>query len=243
MLLVHLFSITVFHIQGQSLTDMHTNESYISGLMQKADNFEDNDEVFYKVLKSLNKHVMVYPSEHYYYYKLNLEGRPISGSILFSQEFLDSNKIFFCYVEKYPKEFMLRYLPKRISGNSPLSAENGVFIKKKNPFLYEVTCKDVSVEFEFYDPGLKKPENIKLRSTEEFLCNGMDESGLVHSLIYNEKSNSMFYVLNEEKNVPETFYAYNSNILIGKRTEFVYYNDSVNNRKILNWSVCGECSK
>ena len=232
-LLLQLVCLCLTTLKSQTLPDIRTNEDYINGLDKEATNFDEKEEVFYQLLKSFNKHVVVYPSEHYFYYEFHLEGRPISGSILFSQEHIDSNKLFFCYVEKYHKEFTLVYKPKRIGGNGALSEKDGVFIKKKNPFLYNVTFRDVSVDFEFFDPGIEKPKHLKLIENEKFLCNGMDESGLMHSLIYNEKMNNLFYVLNEDEKTPETFYKYNDELLIGKRTEFVYYNDSINNRKIL----------
>lgn len=216
---------------SKPIIDFRTNEQYIDGLKQGKLDFNDPKEVFYALLQSLGDKAVVYPSEHYYYYSMNYKGRPISGCILFSQKHLDSNIVHFSFIEKYPHDnFNSR---NTIGGSGKYDKSDGVSITSIGDTIYNVKYKDLSVDFHFYLPGLQPPTKQKITEDETFLCNAMDESGLKHALVYNEAVNSLYWVLNEDEMVLDTFVTYVESILIGKRTQFAYYNDTINNRKLL----------
>lgn len=215
------------------IIDFRTNQQYIEGLYQEGVNFDDAKDVFYHLLASMEESVIVYPSEHYFYYKTNYHGKPISGTILLKETFIDSSKVTFGYVEKYPRDLSIHAYGSSIGGSGTYTEEDSVYVKRQNDSLCTISFRDVSVDFHFYMPGMNPPKQVKFLPSEEFLCNGMDESGLKHGLVYNKTTNSMYWILNEDEKVPETFDKYTPEILVGKRTEFVYYNDSTMNRKIL----------
>ncbi len=52
-------------------------------------------------------------------------------------------------------------------------------------------------------------------------------------LIYNNAVNRFYWLLNDEDFVPDVFVELNKDILIGRRTSFAFYEDGVNDRKIL----------
>jgi len=52
-------------------------------------------------------------------------------------------------------------------------------------------------------------------------------------LVFNKKTNSFYYVLNEEQPLTETTEIVDDKITIGERTKFAYYLDSERKRKIL----------
>ena len=60
---------------------MLTNEKYIDGLYNQDLNVSDEKEVFSFVFENLDNEVTVYPTENYYYFKFNAQGKIFGGSL------------------------------------------------------------------------------------------------------------------------------------------------------------------
>jgi hypothetical protein len=77
------------------------------------------------------------------------------------------------------------------------------------------------------------PKKAKLTSDEIFVAPEFDESGLMFYLVFNKKTNHLYWILNEDNYVPEHYHDIGDSVIIGDRTEFAFYVDQENNRKIL----------
>ncbi|MEM7035450.1 MAG: hypothetical protein AAF570_00645 [Bacteroidota bacterium] len=82
-----------------------------------------------------------------------------------------------------------------------------------------------------YDQGFHPPPTQKMHAHERYVGTTYDESGLQFYLLYDSSAQHLYWLLNEETHVPETFYQVSDRLWIGKRTEFAFY--VKDNRKIL----------
>ena len=207
-----------------------SNAEFINGLYNNL-NLAEPKQVLRFVFSNLNDQVVIYPTENYYYFTFPAHGKIIFGSIGLFAYYRDEGVLFFGYYEKMDK-FTEPKSP--IIGNGAnYTAIDGVFVKKIDDFHYSVTFESKTVIFKLNDVGLAPPRTAVLRNDEIFVGPSFDESGLKFFLIFNNATKHLYWILNEDNFVPESFSNYKENILIGNRTEFAFYNDEVNNRKIL----------
>ncbi len=204
-----------------------TNESFINGLKSKAD-VSNPKQVFQLVFANLDDEVTVYPTENYYYFELPVQGKLLKGNIGFTVDYRERGEVTIGYeeVKAFPEAD-----PE--DGVAILSSKDGVDIKKISPFKYLVTFQGKTVSFNLLQLEQKLDEKVRLTKDEVFIGRSFDESGLKFSLIFNKKYNHFLWLLDEEKDLPETLSRINSELLIGDRTAFAFYDDPENNRKIL----------
>ena len=74
---------------------------------------------------------------------------------------------------------------------------------------------------------------MKLLPSEEFVGHIHDESGIKLFFLYNHDTNAFYDVLDDEFGTTDNFAELGENVLIGKRTGFIYYFDREFDRKIL----------
>lgn len=211
-----------------------TNESFINGLYTGVD-LQSTIDVFRYVFSNLNGKVTVYPSENYYYFQFPMLGKTLSGTLTLYPEQRDSAKIGFGYGTKVEDKARHKYYFIRGGGND-LSVKDGVKLRKINDFKYSVTFEGRTVIFNLYNPGLTQPQKALLRDDEEYVGTSFDESGLQFHLIFNNSVSYLFWILNEDVFVTETFSPAGigiEDVIIGDRTEFAFYDDSLHSRKIL----------
>ncbi len=206
------------------------NEKFINGLYNNL-NLEDSKEVFRFVFSHLDNEVVVYPTENYYYFTFTAKGKTIWGTLNLSADNRDEGVFGFGYIEKIDKFKEPNYPV--VGGGGDYNSEDGVFVKKINDFKYSVTFEGKTIVFKFNDIGLSPPQKAKLRGDEIFVGPSFDESGLKFFLIFNKTEQHLYWVLNEDGFVPESFKKYTDDIVIGDRTGFAFYLDKENNRKIL----------
>jgi len=215
-----------------SLDEMsvQSNEEFINGLYAGVD-LNDPKAVFGLVFGSLRDEVTVYPSENYYYFKLSAAGRTINGCITLYPSDRDNGILGFGYVRKIEDKARQKDVP--IRGKAyDFTRKDGLYLRKIDDFKYSATYKGKTVVFNLYDKP-DAPRKAKLRDDEVFVGPSFDESGLRFFLIFNKTTRHLYWILNEEGFVPENFRSFTDDILIGDRTEFAFYADSVNDRKIL----------
>jgi len=206
-----------------------TNETLVRGLYSAPD-AGDRLAVFRYVFSSLDDEVTVYPTENYYYFECALGGVPLKGNIGLLAHSRDAGLVSFGYEEQYAvTDISHRPLARELS----LTAQDGVYLKKLSDFKYSISFEGKTVIFNLNEIGVSPPRKARLSPDETFVGPSFDESGLQFYLIYNKRCNTLFWILNEDDSVPEQFLSYTSELLIGRRTEFAFYDDKENNRKIL----------
>lgn len=215
--------------EESSQLKIKTNEDYISSVRNNID-LSSTLDVFESVFNALNVDVIVYPSENYYYFQFETNGRTIKGNIALFAIDRDKGKLNFAYeeisaLEEAPADI--------VDGVATLDGSNGVDILKINDFVYKVTFKDKSVNFHLNRLDMKQPSSFKLHNDEVYIGNTFDESGIRFHLLYNTLYKNLFWVLNEEYYVPESFTELIDNVIIGKRTGFIFYTEKKLQRKIL----------
>jgi hypothetical protein len=206
------------------------NEGIIEGLNYQID-ISDPVEVFGYVFNSLEDEIIIYPSENYYYYIFNVNGKTFWSSFCLPADKRDKGILSFGYIEK-SNDFKGEDI-EASGGSKEFSTSDGMVIKQINPFRYSVTYNKKAVIFNLCKLNLKIPGKMKFLDDEVLIGPNFDESGLQFYLIYNKKTNHFYWILNEEQYVPEYFNADSCNVLFGRRTGFAFFNDTLRSRKIM----------
>jgi len=114
--------------------------------------------------------------------------------------------------------------------------KDGVILEKVDEFTYTVRYREKETTFNLHQLKQIPPEQFSLGDDEVFIERTFDESGYQFFLIFNEKDNYFFWVLNEEEVVPDVLdpvYG-RTDVVAGRRSGFVFWIDEDhNNRKIL----------
>lgn len=206
------------------------NDDFIEDLYNGL-NLNDSKEVFRYVFSSLNEEITIYPTENYYYFTFPANGKLIWGSLSLSAHSRDQGILGFGYSAKIDKIEEPKYPV--IGGGGTYTASDSVFVKKIDDFNYSVTFNGKNVLFKLNNIGLNPTKNAKLTIDEIFIGPSFDESGLKFFLIFNKSEHHLYWILNEDGFVPESFTSYTNDLVIGDRTRYAFYIDSENNRKIL----------
>jgi hypothetical protein len=205
-----------------------THEDFVYALGAKID-LSNPKEVFRFVFFNLRNEVTVYPTENYYYFEFFAEGKSIKGNIGLFASIRDRGQLNFGY-----EESTAFYDAKDIVvGESTFDETDGVEVKKLTPFRYAVTYQGKMVVFNLNQVEQKMAKRMRLAQGEVFVGQSFDESGLKFLLIFNQKCNHFFWLLNDDETISESFTTLTDNISIGNRTAFAFYDDKENNRKIL----------
>ncbi|MBV7332870.1 hypothetical protein KFU94_32515 [Chloroflexi bacterium TSY] len=207
------------------------NQRWVEGLRTDVIDLEDVDEVFWHVFSSFPNEVTVYPSENYYYFILYVNGRQIWGNVRLPAGRRDRGVLSFGYFEfiEFPS-----------GGESGLSKSkfftraDGLIIDKVDRFTYDVSYDDKTIRFNLHQLSQEEPEQLTLGENEIFIQRTFDESGYEFYLLYNEKSNYFFWVLNEEREAGDIFTPVSEELVVGKRSGFAFWVDEAHdNRKVL----------
>ena len=195
--------------------------------------FRDSEAVFTWVFQQLPAEVMVLPTENYYYWRLMSGGREIRGNFRPASGLRERGFISFAYAEWL--EFPDGKLEEgRFSAARLLGAEQGLTLTCPDGFTCEVSYQGKKVRFRLHQIPQLPPRDDVIGQVERFVSRTWDESGLPFFLCYDPASRSFFWVLNEEKPVAEFFTVLGPEVLLGRRTGFVFWKDRGHaNRKIL----------
>lgn len=208
-----------------------TNEKFIQTLYTNID-VKNPKEVFNHVYAQLNDEITIFPSENVYYIKFSLLGKIYNGTITMYIEDRAKGVLGFSYVTREEHKSRQKYFP-MLGEFYDFSQKDGLEMTKIDDFTYSVTYLGKTVIFHLFNDGIAPPIKAKLRPDEVFVGPTFDESGLRFFLIFNKTISKLYWVLNEDGFVPETFYRVSDNLVIGDRTEFAFYNDTANTRKIM----------
>lgn len=191
---------------------------------------EDPESVFQHVFLALDSMVVVYPTENYYYFVLNVDGKPIWGNLHLAPEVRDAGKIDFAYWE-------FKNNPDLASDRSvkyrQFDKEDGVIIKKLTDLQYQISYRGKIALFVLNHLPQTPPKNFSLKAGEFFTQKTFDESGHGFFLIRRDNPPSFSFVLNEEVNLPEPLIPIHKSLWLGKKSGFVFYEDPEDHRKTL----------
>ncbi|MDA0813720.1 MAG: hypothetical protein O3C21_15190, partial [Verrucomicrobia bacterium] len=193
--------------------------------------------VFWHVFSKIPNEVRVYPSENYYYWQLDIDGRHITGNIRFPAKQRDDGFISFAYSERrVVRGESAEAESKRIAGRAMLGRADGVTLTKIRNGVYDMGYSDHFVRFHLENLSQAPPEAAQLRNGEEFVGRTCDESGLRFLLIYQNSARYFFWMLDEAEGaqVVEHFEEFGPGVLIGRRTGFAFrVDEDAADRKVL----------
>jgi len=204
------------------------NQKFVEGLYSKLD-LNNEMVVFAHIFGGLPDKVVVYPTENYYYWSFNANGRTIWGNVRLDAGDRDSGVLHLGYFEYDENGKFQDY----DGWEKKITAKDGVTVKKVARLTYTVAYKGKTVTFELNDIGMAPPKKAKLRADEVFVGPVFDESGVKFFLVFNKTENHFVYILNEDGAPPETFKGFGKRVAVGRRTGFAYYRDTANTRKVL----------
>lgn len=185
---------------------------------------KDPLSIFKFIFAHLPSYLVVYPTETYYYYYFNTQNRTIAGNIRMLN--LSDGVIHIGYFDRNDPR-------SELGGSASFNAKDGFKVYKISDFLFDMSFEGRNIRVRVNDIALKNPE-IKLLAEEEFVCQVLDESGVNFILLYNNKTKSFYFILNNESPFPGTFTPLqDENFIYDQRTQFVFYVDKEFNRKEL----------
>ena len=185
----------------------------------EAEEFDPSDLAgcFATVFAKLPSEVKVYPSENYFYWRIDTpDGRITRGNLRLAANRRDRGELSFSAGSKH----------------QVFSAEEGVLVERLHQFEYAVTYQSKRVTFLLNRLSQKPPKKFSLREGERFVQRTYDESGHQFILLYNTRFRDFLWVLNEEDGVDAPGrYVERDGILVGKESGFVFWQDR--DRKVL----------
>lgn len=207
------------------------NQHIIEGFSSNLIDLEDADSVFWHIFSRLPDQVTIYPSENYYYFILDIDGRELWGNIRLAAGLREQGILAFGYFEF--NQFPTRP-PTGLRRFKYYTEADGLRIEEIDRFTYVVQYNAKSVTFNLHQLPQEPPNPIALGEDEVFVERTFDESGYQFFLLFNERSNYFLWVLNEEQGVPDLLKPVEEDLLVGKRSGFAFWIDAAHgDRKIL----------
>ena len=165
------------------------NQRWIEGISSDGPDLGDVDSVFWHVFSRLPDQVMVYPTEHYYYFQLHISGRRFHDNFRLPAKSQEQGGIYFNYFEfsEFPT-----------GGRSPsgttkyYTQADGVRVVKVDDFTYRVTHRAKTVTFNHNRLPQEPPKLFSLGEDEAFIERTFDESGYQFFLLFNDEGNYPF---------------------------------------------------
>jgi hypothetical protein len=204
------------------------NQKMIDGVYTLTD-LDDPMSVFKAVFAALEEEVVVYPTENYYYFQFYSSGSSYWGNLRLDAKDRDLGIVHLGYF-RYDENGMRQ---DRDGNEKAFSASDSVFVLLIKPYLYSIRYRDKIVTFRLNNICSEHPLSSSLGKNEQFVGPIFDESGLKFFLIFNTRENHFMYILNESGGVPEYFADMGNNVIMGMRTGFMFYQDTLAIRKIL----------
>jgi hypothetical protein len=215
---------------------LHTNQQMIEELLEPNDlDIKNPNAVFEAVFDALASKVVVYPTESYYYFTFPFKGIVYAGNIRFDAWDQFDGKVHFAYFPEYS------YWRKPLDPvYKKLGPDDGLKITQVNKFLYKITYKGKTVDFELPDLSNVKPAPNMLRPDEVYIGPSWDESGVQFFLIFNKTAKTFLYLLNDNPKMDQyDASSLSPAVTVGIRTSFVFYKDKLVDRQILMGDFVG----
>ena len=208
-------------------------EDWLQGLSHHGLDLSDAQAVFDAVFAQLPDEVRVWPTENYYYWQLASDGRSLQGNLRFPAGGTERGVLAMAYGE--PLEFLDdSERAQRLAVTKTFGAADGVGVRRADAFTVEVTRREKTVVFHLNPLPQEPPPAAHLGGDEQFLQRTQDESGLRFRLLFRSAGPHFLWVLDERGPVPETFRRLADDVVIGRRTGFVFWSQPTHGgRKVL----------
>lgn len=187
--------------------------------------FDQPAVVFKWVLANLPSRVTVYPTEQYCYFLAPLGHRTIAGNLRFVDA--KEGEISFAYYDvESPREYQAR----RFGADDRCTVTRG-------HGGYTVDFRAESVYFRISTVGLAVPQDLPLLPSERVVTGVLDESGIQLTLLFNEETDSFYYILNRDAAPADTFKVVadleGGALEVGVLSRFAFYHDEWSGRRVL----------
>jgi hypothetical protein len=122
----------------------------------------------------------------------------------------------------------------RVRGDShEFTADDGLAMHKVDSLEYDITYQGRTVRFSLFDLQPRPPKKGVLREDETYVGPCFDESGLRFHLIFNRDLKRLYWILDDETFVSEIFVPLTKHVVLGARTGFAFFDDTLQHRKVL----------
>jgi len=194
----------------------------------------DFNEVLPQLLAQIGPDADIYPSENYYYFSFNRAGSLFSGSLRLASDRRDKGILDYVCYQSYRS-----WVPPgdEIRSFQHLSTAEGVVVEKLSSDVYRVAFDGAETRFSLHRLDHTKP-SASLLPGDKFIGRLQDESGAAFELIYNADINEFYFLADLQAGVPEAFSNPAPDVLVSRRTGFVYYHP-VNSDRFLLIAVNG----
>lgn len=183
--------------------------------------FDDPKSVFDYVFSKFPSHSIVYPTETYYYYNFTLQNQTVSGNIRLHDA--DKGKIHMGYFDIATHEYFHALTLDQTNGMDISIVNDTVKIDYQNKIIW----------FHINNSWNLPPKDLELLPFEEFIASIYDESSIRFFLLFNNDTNSFYYILNEENGINDELIELRESYFKGKETGYVFFHDIEFKRKIL----------
>jgi hypothetical protein len=185
------------------------------------------------VFDRLPREVRVGPTENYYYWQMTVDGRVLQGNLRLAVAGLARGELAFAYGE--PTEFLDdTERAERLVVSGALGAADGLQLERTDEFTVRVRWREKSVTFHLNRLVQELAPGFRMAPGEQFLQRTEDESGLRFYLLFNADRRYFFWSLDETEPVPESFRQLAPDVVMGRRTGFVFWiQDALAGRKVL----------
>ena len=213
------------------------NQRWIEGLHTVDLDLDNIEDVFWYIFSRLPDQVTVYPSENYFYFIIFVNGQQLWGNMRLPAGQRENGLLSFAYFQF--NEFTS--ITGRGSSNAKFfSREDGLEIGEVDRFTYIVKFGGKAVTFNLHKLSQEPPKLFPLGQNETFIQRTFDESGYQFFLLFNEVTDTIFWVLNEEDGITDIMEPFDPNdeamedLIVGKRSGFAFWIDRQHgNRKVL----------
>ena len=173
----------------------------------------------------------VYPTEGYFYFRFNLDGRRISGNLRFTS--IDEGTLHTGYFETNADTG-------RVPGigavrTATFAAEQGLTVASEplhdGGTLHRVTLDGETTAFVIPRVYREMPPGIELLAHEQLVSGVLDESGYALALIFDSESPRFRYLLANSRESPEGLHPVKraaSGLVVGEHSGFVFARDASN---------------
>jgi hypothetical protein len=185
--------------------------------------FDDPASVASVVLGAAPDIAIVYPTEQYYYYRLDAGPRSVSGNLRFCD--IDAGLLSVGYFD-VNEPWQARFAQ---IGPPDLTVE------PLGSAAYRLTFRGVQRVFVLSDLGLRPSAALALAEREQRVSGILDESGYFLDLIWNDEVGAFYYLLRADAPLPERLVPLpgKGRYWIGSESRFVFLEDPTFGRRVL----------
>lgn len=205
------------------------NEAEIAAFARPPIDVADPRAMLRHILRSAGAEIVVYPSEGYYYFRVQNGPRLIAGNLRFDLMDAARGRLNFAYYSQ------AAFGEDPVDHYSLLGPEDGIGLFTVSPFEYRLEFEDQVTRVIIHDAHEERAAPRPLAQGELYVGPVFDESGVRFHLIFDEAERAFFFVLNPTTPLADTLTPYPDLPLVhvGDRTGYVYFEDARRGRWIL----------